>query len=263
MFGIFDADNIFDVVRPIHRYSRVFGLTAFGIDENKGRAWNAKTSVWGVLHVFLLSISFTIMVVCIVKNFDLIMETEKFVFSETIKISAILATVVYSFSSLAIAFVTLMTKHSIVNAINIIGDVDRRLLHLGYGLNHKKHRKFIIFGIIAWTLFTFASSIVAVLTTSDKLNFELIPIVYICMIINVNFLFAFNFQTILIQWCLKLRFRELNRFFCASFARSVLNNSECIHQITLNNLSEAACLHELIVLASECASSGFGVAVSL
>lgn len=261
MFGIFDADNIFDVVRPIHRYSRVFGLTAFGIDENKGNEWKARTSVWSVLHVLLLSIYFIRMIVYFLQNFDQLVVFEKIVLSEIIKISTILTTVVYCFASLAIAFTTLVTKKSIVNAIKIIADVDSELLKFGHRMNHMRHKSFIIFIITIWSFVTICAMIFSYWASKKYLNFTINPFFYFAIVINVNFIFAFNFQTILIVWCVKLRFREINRFLCASFIPIIFNNFETIHKKL--NISKAARLHELTILASECVSDGFGVAVSL
>jgi 7tm Chemosensory receptor len=260
MFGIFDADNIFDVVRPIHRYSRTFGLTAFGIDENKEKEWKAKSSVWSILHVFLLSIYFIIMIAYFLQNFDQLLMLEKIVLSETIKISTILTTVVYCFASLAIAFVTLLTKNAIVNAINIVADVDKELFQIGHRMNHTRHKSFIIYIIIAWSFVTLCAIVFSYWASLKFINFTINPLLYFSMVINVNFIFAFNFQSILIVWCLKLRFREINRFLCTSFTSTEFKHFESVNKKL--NLNKAARLHELIILASECVSDGFGVAVS-
>ena len=260
MLNFLKAENIFDVVRPLHLYARVCGLTAFGIEENEGRSWKAKLSLWNCVHIILLCVYLTMMGIHFV-----VYQEELFVLggihlSKVIKIAMVLATSVYCFAVIAISSITLITRNSIVDVINIIAEVDKELLYLGFRFNHRKHKRFLILSILMWLLFTSGTVIISFLYIS-LINFKFSLWLSFSLVICVHFIFAFHFQFVLMIWCIKTRFRQLNNFLCENFTTSAVKIYRD-DRAKLKNLNLAARLHELLVMASECFNEGFGAAVS-
>lgn len=261
MLNFLKAEDIFDVVRPLHRYSRVWGLTAFGIEENKGKSWKAKLSLWNCAHVSLLCAYLIMLGNYFVLHYDEWILMEGVIVSNVIKIATILASLVYCFSVIAISLTSLITRKSIVNVINIIADVDKEFLHHGFQFNHQKHKSFIIFAKISWFFFTIGTVLASYFLMS-YVKFKINLFLYLSLVVCVHFIFAFHFQFALLLWCIKTRFRQLNKFLCANFTTSSLTVYRD-DQAKLKNLNLAARLHELLVMASECFNEGYGIAVSV
>lgn len=260
MLNFLKAENIFDVASCLHLYSRVWGLTAFGIEENEGRSWKAKLSLWNCIHVILLCVYLTMLGIHFILYQEEFFEFEGILLSKVIKIAMILSTSVYCFAVIAISSITLFTRNSIVDVINIIAQVDKELLHLGFRFNHRKHKRFLILTIFFWFFVTLGSSVTFYFYSSLfnlKINFFL----YYSLIMCVHFIFAFHFQFVLMIWCIKTRFRELNHFLFENFTTSSVKIYRDDNK-KLKNLNLAARLHEMLVMASECFNEGFGAAVS-
>lgn len=260
MLNSLKAEHIFDVVRPLHRYSRVWGLTAFGIEENEGKSWKPKLSLWNCVHVILLCAYLVMLCSYFILYFDELIVFEGVKISKVIRIATILSTLVYCFAVMAISSVSLIARKSIVNVINIIADVDKELLRIGLRFNHQKHKSVIILSIISWLLFNLLTIIISFFFI--PINFRINLCVYLSLVICVHFLFAFHIQFFLVILCIKTRFRQLNKFLCANFTTSAVTIYRD-DRTKLKNLHLAARLHELLVMASECFNEGFGIAVSL
>lgn len=261
MLNFLKAENIFDVVRPLHRYSRAWGLTAFGIEENRGKSWKAKLSVLNCVHVILLCAYLIMLGNHFVLHLDELILMEGLILSNVIKIAIILATLVYCFSVIAISLTSLIKRKSMVNVINIIADVDKEFLHHGFRFNYPKHKNFIIFAIISWFFFTIAT-VFASFFLMSYVNCQINMFLYLSLVTCVHFIFVFYFQFVLLVWCIKTRFRQLNKFLCTNFTTSTMTVYRD-DRVKLKNLNLAARLHELLVMACECFNEGFGIAVSM
>lgn len=259
MLELFRAENIFDVARPLHQFSRVFGLTAFAIDENEGRSWKARVTVLNIILVLLLSAYLLTLSVFFVINFDELMNMEGIFVTNVIRIATILVTEVFIFTVMMISITTIITRHSIVKIFNIIAEFDRELFNLGVEQNHKKHKILVFTLMTGWTLLTSFALIGSVALHNLHGGFSMNIILFLSLAACINFIFAFEFQFILVLWSIKVRFREVNRFLCKSFNS---NSANCDDYLKIKNLIMAARLHEMLVNATEAVSEGFGVAVS-
>lgn len=262
MLKLLNAENIFEAFRPLHRYSRIFGLTAFGIEGNEGKNRKAKISVWNCVHVLLVCIYAMMQSVNFILNYEETVVLEGVEMTKVITIALNLLSVTFCFSMASISVVTLIGRNSIVNVLNLIEDVDRELRHLGYRVNYRKHTIIFFFAVTIWNLMHIISVYITYFTSfSTQMKLDIIA--YFSIVFCLQFLFAFHFQFVLVIWFIKKRFKLVNDFFCASFSSASTSPNICgSHRIKMKNLNLVARLHELLVMASECFSEGFGVAVS-
>lgn len=259
MLELFRAENIFDVARPLHRISRVFGLTAFAILENEGREWKAKVTFLSFIWVLLLSAYLSTLSIYFIFNFEKLMFVEEILLTKVIRITMILVSEAFLVNAMLIMITVMLARKAIVRAFNIIADFDEEISNLAIYFKYKKQKIFITSIIYGWLSVSIIAMIFSTFMHKIHASFKMDPflLVSLCGCINLNYFFEFQF--IFMLWNLKIRFKAINNILWKNFNGSVRFQDD-FKKIKILNL--IARMHELLVFASEAVSDGFGVAVS-
>lgn len=261
--SLLKAENIFDVVRPLHMFSTLFGLTVFGVVKKEGKGiekeWKAKVSIWSFLYILIISIADVIFLGLYFIHADHFLRFKGLQISEVIELIAKLTTIIFFSSMFAITWISFLTRKSIVKCINILWRVNKELSSIGINSKHQKHKNFILKFLIIFEFFllvtaTFTMSTTKIITIMTEIDTYMYTYIFFCA--HLQHLFYFQFM--LIMWSIKARYHKVNRFLYESFSIICCNDNA-----KFKNLNKAAKLHDMLVNASECVNMSFSISVRM
>jgi 7tm Chemosensory receptor len=255
------AETIFETARPLYLVSKLFGLTAFGIEECEGE-WKAKVTKWNFLHLIFTTIYFTYVIVVFVLNYDKIYAIkvyEYMMMSQVTKVSVLIICIIFFIAVNFETWITFITHKYIINSINLIAKVDREFSKMAIFINHRKHKRILVINLIIVESVLFLTSCASgyhyYFLNKIKSNILVLGSSFVALSIVINF----DLQFMLIMWSIKSRYRKLNRFLYETFDTPLCTSNAAKKTI----LNETAKLHDILVDASENVSVGYGYAVSL
>lgn len=244
MFSL-KADDIFDIVQPVHALSKLVGLTSFTIIRKDGAFSGTKTwlSFLGISALTVWSIFLGInFVVSLNKAFgnNLLGAPNSFEkFSYFVMLALFLITILSNWW-------ILLAQESFCDVLNLLTKIDCELSTLNVPVNLKKHKKFILIFMLTLKVFTFLI-IYGTYTVEVELKF-FEPSVFVFIILYFVSASTFLTQThfILLAWALKLRFEKVNYFLKEKFAASIYDQRDGNRKV-----STAASIHGKLVDVSE------------
>lgn len=244
MFSL-KADDIFDIVQPVHALSRLFGLTSFTINRKDGAFSGSKTwfnylsiSVSTAWSLFMGIIFYVFLNKVFDKNlYGAPNSFEKF--SQFVMLAIFLITI---FSNWWI----LSGQEPFCDILNLLAKVDSELSKLNVPVDLKKHKKFILIFIITLKVFTFLIVYATYTIEVEMKFFEPSIFIFIILFFVVVSIFLTQSHFILLAWALKLRYEKVNYFLKEKFAASIYDQQDGNRKI-----SRAASIHGKLVEASE------------
>lgn len=243
-----EADDVYDVAKPLHFWSKFLGLTSFNIEKKNGKFIATKSA----LNVFCIALSSLWIPYCGVLYIQLhenIYENEKFIMSEvyerTVKTVMMDFFVIMALSNWWI----FCSQKALCDALNSLHEVDAAFKEMKSPIDHKKHRKFTVAFIVV-------TKVMIVLNIwgsfqPENLSYVHVPIklaVLMCFVVELSVFTTFHF--VFLMWAVKLRYQKLN---------SIIEENFDLQNFKLRNL---ASIHDKLVDVSEALNRCFGVSVS-
>lgn len=252
------ALDIYDVIKPLHLYSRIIGLTSFSIRKEHG-TYKGFISVFNVLCLISLSALCCCVIIILFYERDLLFQSSPFFASQVYKKS--LVSIAIGNASLTLFsnvwFVCLTSRFTAI--LNGIKEIDDNLGEFGVHINNFRCRNFI-YGFIFLTIFltlSFFGFGVWISYTSgaykESLRYIATDIYTVQCFITLGSHFTF------IIWAIKLRYRKINQILMTHFPS--LDSSQHVTGKILK-LNKAAIMHDKLVDITENISYCYGVPVS-
>lgn len=260
MFSI-SAENIYDVIKPIHAYSQFIGLTAFTIRKNKSQKYEGFVTLLNVLCIIISSCwSLTII-------FRLIFYETIWVLNQEYlsKFFENGSRIVLSFFMAIILFACwwlFLIKDKFVILLELIFDIDQSLMELGSPVNHLKQKKFLIFFLI-FTRIMHISEAVGTFFMSKITKFYNVSFYSLMGNLIGSECFAMLFsQFIFLIWTLKIRYQHINNFLKKINSEEHRSHFENSSKIKKENLKTLQILHNKLIDVADMISFCYGVPVS-
>lgn len=256
MFSL-QAEDFYDVAKPLHVCSQLLGLTSFSIKKVR-RNFLAYSSNWNIFCITFSTIWSSVLAVWFILNVD-----------ELWKTSGIYISKVYLTSMTCIIFVLLLTsvfanwwiffsqKHFPL-MLNLFVEVDDELTKMKFPVDVKRQKLIILWFVTSvYTFIVIAVGLSAIVNKQSDLfdtNFFLLITVTLSLEHSVFIIFQF----IYLMSSLKLRYKKINLFLKRIFLNSpnedVLGGNE--------KLNLVASIHDKLTDVSESINRCYGVPVS-
>lgn len=252
MFSL-KADNIYDVAKPLHFCSRMFGLTSFVVTREKGKL---KLSV-NALSIFCLLLSIMWSWMFFAMSYSIQEELTKY---KKVWASEIFQKGIYgvTFGFILIFNLTscwtVLSQRHFAKLLNLIVELDEELLMIKHPLNLVHHKRIVLIPLVAIKLFTiFIFLSIATHQKANNYSFTYLAICYsTVMHLQLNIIIIFHF--LFWMWAVKLRYQKLNIYLND---KSFNENSNLVNE----KLNIAAMLHDKLVDISELINRCYGVPV--
>jgi hypothetical protein len=250
-----EARDIYDVIKPLHFYSKFIGLTAFSI-EKKGKF----VECFKVHNIFCLVISTVLCLVGCISHVLMTSSKANYFLPMSSFYFQILFCVVIGFSvvSSAANLWTFKERRTFSKILNSISEIDELLKQSNIPIDLKKHKKMIVGALIIIKLYCFVMMlvIVCVVEYSDVMKLSLFHALSLALCFENWFLI--NMQFIFMIWCIKSRFQKMNYFLKNNFlAFHLYDNFE-----KRQNLKKFAHLYGCLVYVTEKVNRFLGFPVS-
>lgn len=200
-----ESENIFEVVRPLYRMSRLFGICPYTINNDRVIVTQCDCIA------FIAWLAFYIYILIVIGNSNY--ENTQFSASELANFGPKMTIMFGSFVSVIILLMVLITRNSSGKIVRQIYDVDIQLSSIGITLNYQKQKimsyKFIAYCFIELAL-ALAYSYWYLQECGDFI--ECVNIYLPFLTINISFV-LFMSQFLLSLIAVKFRFRKLNEQF--------------------------------------------------
>ena len=259
MFSI-KADDIYDVVKPVHSCSRIFGLTSFSIQRVSRRKHKTVVTSYNILCIFI-STFWSIFILWYYLNgkaaWELNQEYISDFFESCSKINLICNIVLTDFTNWRLIFI----RDKFIDLLDSIKNVDEILMQLDINLNFGKQKKISIFTltflkliVIFGTVLSFASTNLAGIYTSSNITLvgDFIGFTY------VNLMFS---QFMLFMWVIKERYKSINQMLHKIYLDNYSNAAK-INSKKFADLTAVTIVHDKLVDISELLSFCYGLPVS-
>lgn len=253
---LFKADNIYDVVKPLHYFSQSAGLTSFTIKRRYG-VFIGSAEWFNIVLLILISI-YTLFIMAIfvsdVNSFWLVNHVH---ISEVFENSMFCVILSMLTTSIIFNWWTFGTRIYFARALNLLFEVDQKLLELKVPINLRQHRKVLLIFAISVKSFSltsiFVTRVVGRYSEMFQINLLLLISLYLCIEMAIFGFHQFTFW----MWALKLRYQKINLFLEENFINFEFHNVKEGNE----KLCHAAQLHDKLVDVSECINRCYGVPV--
>lgn len=250
MFSL-KADNIYDVAKPFHQCSRLFGLTSFSVkyEDQSLKASTDIRSVLSILFMIVWSLIFIALFLTIPQD-DL--NIYKVWISEISQIGINFSTFGLTISTNLAILWTFFARDYFSKLLNLIVLVDENLTKIKHPLNFKLHKKiiWIFVTIIALLAVTFISSSFFVIDPIKISSLVCMNFLTVCTLINVLVILHFTFWI----WAIKIRFEKVN-FYLEEYLFNITEGIE--------KLKTSAKYHAMLVDSSDLINQCYGVPVDI
>lgn len=253
--SLIEADDIHDVIRPFHIWSKFVGLTSFSFKRKDGVFVGFKTCL--DYFCILLSTASVLAIGCGLAIDSNIFETSAYNTTNSFeKFSYFLMFAFFTFSNFSIWWIFLAQK-SFCKILNDLRAVDEKLKQLKAPMDLEKHKRFVLMFVIVMKLLMLLF-VYGTYTVELTLKFfEPSFLIYISMCFVTEVAFLIGFQFVLLVIAVKLRYKQINSCLKKVFFASNVGKDEGTEIIT-----EAAKLHDKLVDVSEAINRCFGYPVS-
>jgi hypothetical protein len=250
---------IYDVINPIHSFSRTIGLTSFSIKRDKHKNYKGFVSFNDVL-CFMISSLFAVFI--LVRNFstsEIYQLNHAFLTTHFEKCSVVVACFqIIILLATNLRFV--LIKDKLVNVIRMIADVDEVLMNMNCPVDHAKHLKFTKLFLILMCFLNmfgaFVSFVIGEVTGAYQTSFLML----FGELISTQTLMLLCTQFIFFMWSIKKRNFHVNQILRKNFDLFHEINRKS-HVTKSDVVARLAVLQEKIVRISEDISWCYGTPV--
>jgi 7tm Chemosensory receptor len=254
----FEARDIYDVIAPLHFFSKVYGLTSFAIKRNKEK-FEASISWFNIICILVLT--FWSIGLSVLMYLDLPMIEEihyKFVGSVILLQAFMSFMFAYVGVSLISSWWYFAHNGYFATILNLTREVDEELSIMCVPVDLKKHKKFVFLFIIALKLFLVSEIYFHVMMLETysfyRDNVFMLWTMNFTVELSVFEIIHFTFW----MWIVELRYKQINLFL----RRNFLESSDQAHRNKKEFLIKVASLHDKLVDVTETINRCYGVPVS-
>jgi hypothetical protein len=250
------AENIYDVIKPIHVSSQIIGLTSFTIKADNRLNFRASLSYINVLCITLMTAWFGIIFMCFLLV-DTAWEVNREYISEffenivTVNICCDVAIIVTT------SWLLLFLRNKLMSILNILRNIDDCLINFGAKIDYSKHKMTLITLLIATKLFNtggiMISYVVAHLTDIYLPNL----LSSLAELAGYEMYTMFFLQLILFMWAVKLRYQYLNQCLMEFYEMKKLDQD-----LDSQEIMKFATINDKLVTIVEKLSFCYGMPVS-
>lgn len=250
------ANNVYDVFKPMHFWSKIIGLTSFKIEVKK-KVFVQSISCFNFLCILVSSTFFLVYGLWFTLNVEKFDKRHLVNSSSFFQNSMIIIALFSMFSTLLSDWwIFLMRKH-FVRILNLFTEVDELLQRLDVPMSLRSQRIFIL-------CFVFALKVLMIMAVfMTKVVVDEIPdqtyqqVFYVLMFIWIesNYLIASQFS--FWMYAVKSRYQKINKFLQKNYLTQSGFCSEDEHK----KLNEVSLLHDKLVDISECINRCYGLPV--
>lgn len=253
----FEASNVYEAGKPLHKFSGFLGLTSFTLKQRDG-IFIAQKTIFSYACVILYSVwSATFIIFFMMIDLREIWGQDDIFISEIQEKTIIFTIATSLLISATINWWMFLNRNKFPRIFKLLLNIDEELVKLNVALDHKTHKKRVIFSIAIvqclTLLFVFLSHLNA--SRRDDYHTDGYSLFSMCYFIEFQ---AFIFlQFIFLIWTVKLRLEKLNIFLRKSLSK-VLTESAIDENINLNQVAK---LHDKLVDVSEAINRCYGFPV--
>lgn len=252
------ADNIYDVIKPLHYFSQTTGLTSFSIQRRNG-SFVGFLRWFNVLFITLSTIWIIFVMFFFMSDQAKMWKINRAYISEVFQNSMFCVLLAFLTTSILFNWWTFGAKHHFSRALNLLCEVDEKLLELKVPVGLRKHKIVIlIFSIVVKSFTTaslYATREIGNHSEMYKVNIMLLISMYLCVEMAIFAIYHYTFW----MWAVKIRYQKINLCLEENFLKSSDHDMKEGNEI----LRKAAVLHDKLVDVSECINRCYGVPVRL
>lgn len=261
----FEAENIYDVVRPVHLSSQLMGLTAFSIRREKG-IFVESVTWFNLLCIALSVLNISSFSLWFISQVESVWQANNISISEVFQSSLFCVQLSFMFvENLAIlSFFSSRKKFCLL--LNLIMEVDKELEEMKVPMNFRKQKIvvsfFILFHKALTTIAIFLGYILGDGLNVFKSNFLVWLSMFFFIETTAYLISHFTFW----MWAVKLRYEKINLFLKKNFLTTMSCDKEgskgsCYNEDGNEKLNTAAWIHDKLVDVSECINRCYGSVV--
>lgn len=250
------ADNIYDVVKPLHLCSTIFGLTSFTVSDSSGKFLAVSTGFWNIFCIIFSSIwSLMTLGMFFSHHEDISAQTSDYWSSKISARGFICIFVGFIFIFNLVNWWTFCNRKQFARLLSTVTewDNDFEVMKHRHPSNYVQHKRIVLIFIALLTLLAI-HSIVSTIYFNCTHNLDMIHM--ICSLASVILLQFINFvifHFIFWVWAVKLRYQKINMYLDEALPNEEPNKK----------LNIAATLHDQLVDITELINQCYGVPVRL
>lgn len=244
-----EADDVYDVAKPLHFWSKLLGLASFNIEKKNGK-FNASKSAFNVFAIALSSLWIPYCGFLYIQLHDSLSKNALFIMSEVYEIT-VRTVMMDFFVIMALSnWWIFCSRKALCDALNFLHEVDDAFKEMKSPVDHKKHRKLIVVFIVVTKVLIFLNIWGSFQPeNSVYLHVPIALSVLMCIVLELSVFTTFHF--VFLMWAVKLRYQKLN---------SIIEDNFELQNFKLRRL---ASIHDKLVDVSEAINRCFGVSVSI
>lgn len=246
-------ENINTVFRPLHLYSRLFGLTAFSI-KMKNDVFVQQTNSFNIFCFTFSTFWNFAMTAIYITHFNN-MYDPILLSSEVFETTMFLLSALFLVITIVINWWSFLSQKYFPGILNSLLEVDKILADIGSPVNVKQHKQKMIFTVIFVNVFIVCATYLldsGKMKENCSINYLISITTFMYLGLNVVVIFHYIFWI----WSIKLRYQKINSYLIKNLLSPIK------HGINLNIIISAK-LHEKLVDASESINRCYGVPVML
>lgn len=259
MFSI-RADDIYEVVKPVHCCSQILGLTSFSILQVSKRKYKAVVTFYNILCI-IISTCWNSFILWFYASgsgdWKLNQEYISEFYEHCSKINLICNISLVVFTNWWLIF----KRDKFIALLDSIQNGDEILMHLDINLSFGKQKKISIVVLIILKIIAVVGTVVSYATTKLTEIFTPSLITSVADYINVTFLVLMFAQFMLFMWVIKERYKHINQMLYKIYLDNYSNVAKS-HSKKLADLTALSIVHDKLVDTSELLSFCYGVPVS-
>lgn len=251
----FEAENIFDVIKPLHFCSKIVGLTSFSIKRDGRFRYKSFVSLRDVFCSFAVILwnVFTLYRLLASKSIWILNPTYLTSFFEKCLVIAICSDVCLMIIINVWLFVI---RGKVVQVLDDIRDVDESLMEMNVHIEHSLHKKIVFLLVIITKLANVTGATCAYINSKFTEVYNTNLLMSVADFIGTDYCIVFCLQCLLFLMGIKLRYRKINQVLKRLHSRKAFNTNQ-------NNCQRLANLHDKLVEITDSLSFCYGVPVSL
>lgn len=256
MFSL-KANDVYDVIEPLHFFSKIIGLTSCTIERESAK-FACRKSVFNLLFVILS----TLWSVASAYFYYLNANHDSNGFNSYIRRgyekSVYLIIIVMFYISTQTNWWIFFAQNSFCKILNSLAKVDKELQELRVPINLRRHKK-VILAFVVFVKISIALNL-WVMYLSEKtekfVNVSVTMLVFAGILMELGIFTIFHF--IFAVWSLKLRYENINLFLMENISMITDEKNDGNEVLT-----RIAILHDKLVDASQAINRCYGVPVNL
>lgn len=255
MFAL-DADNIYDIVRPLHLSSQLVGLTSFSIIKDNNQVHTAFVSVRNVLCIILSTVwnFFVIYKYLFTQSvWEFNREYLSSFFENVSKIALSCDVVILIFVNWWLCF----RRNEILVILDKFNNIDQSLGKLNVFINHRKQKQFVTIFVMSLITMIFCGSLALLYASIVSNVYSYSLILFFADLHSLISSTLLSSQFIFLMLGIKIRYQSINEYLMRDMLESQINvrKPEAYNEITT--------LHDKLLDATEQISFCYGVPVSM